>query len=319
MGNPDAFEQLVVNAGLRFAHSPTLSKIAHAPEDIAAFVGSLIGSVSGDPMAGLETLESDIDNRSDRMNSALNALVAALTKAKTDLQSKGISIPAAKENGPVQVAVPFDYLLETVDTAVEVVATRAAGNPNNQAVYDGIVGIRNPMATIIADPLNNAGNSIALGLDTFANKVLGWNNATAKLATSVKWDKNKKEPTAELASVSNSHPQLPGFSFDGATLEGFLLMPSRAKAGLRLRGVLLPALRANPITEAIIPGVAETAAETPLALTLDTSDGLTTGEGKDERISTPLRIPLPRFEVRQLVVFLPQDQHRVSVTLKVAA
>ena len=318
MADLSAFEQAVVKAGLGFAHSRLVSKTGEALKGAEEFVGSLIGVSSGTPKQRLNDLKPKIKTLAGQQAN-VTKLVAKLGEAATAIAAVASNLGAGGANGIIQAMDQLAIALAKADEAVELVATIAALGDKTSATYTDIAALPNRFVSFIATPASETGDVVAKAFDGFIELVLGWKHASAELAKALKWDKTKRELTSQIATVQVKGTPEKGFSFDGAKLEAFFLIPGQAKAGLRLSGTVQPGLRSDPMMKSIIPGEAETKAKTPLGLTLDSLDGLALGEGKNKRIVTPLRLSLPGFELRELAISQPENVDRIDLTAVVAA
>jgi len=94
-------------------------------------------------------------------------------------------------------------------------------------------------------------------------------------------------------------------NLDGVSVEAFFDYKTVAKAGVALRTNLRAGLRSEKLLEKIIPGEAPTADANAIAVTLDTKDGLTFGEGPNRKITLPVRFSFPGIEVREMAIARP--------------
>jgi hypothetical protein len=90
-----------------------------------------------------------------------------------------------------------------------------------------------------------------------------------------------------------------------------------------LRTNLRAGLRSDKLLEKIIPGEAPTANTNSIAVTLDTKDSLTFGEGPNRQITLPVRFSFPALELREMAIGRPvgkdENSGRIDLMVTIAA
>lgn len=314
----------LVQAVLAFAHSGIGKLTDTAFKDTGALVKALHDdSPSGTAKQRLDQLQTDIKNLADAGKKIVDAVQPEITKAKQAVQDiaaiLGKSPFTAADAG--QAATRLADVLRAFDNALDIVAKKVAEpEPTaaaKQAMEDQIRGITEPWKR----PFRNLAADLSQGFDALCHTVLGIDHAAAGLADHLEWNRQTFRVTAKLTQAAGA-TQLGPLRMDGASVEAFLSYQDPAKVGIVLKSNLQAGMRSDKLLEKIIPAEAPTADSDTVAITLDSHDGLTFGDGPNKRLTLPVRFSFPAVELRELAIALPDgpdaNSGHVDVTFTIA-
>jgi hypothetical protein len=314
----------LVQGVLAFAHSRAGVLTGTTFKDSEALVGALAAdpTAQGVAKARLEQLKTDIKNLSDvgkKIAEAIKPQVDQATKAVQDMGTELGKSPFTWE-AAAQAATRLGELLVAFDTALGIVAKKIAEpEPTpaaRQAMEDQVRGITEPWKK----PFRNLAADASQGFDALCHTLLGIDHSGASLADHLSWDRKTFRITAKLAQTKST--QLGSLGLDGASVEVFFSYKAPAKLGISVKSNLKAGLRGDKFLEKIIPGEAPTADSDSVAITLDTSDGLTFGDGPNKKLTLPVRFSFPAIELRELAIGLPdgpdKDSGRLDVIFTIA-
>lgn len=299
-------------------------------KDAGSLMASLADGVPGTTKPAFDRLRADIEANVD--------LVKPIV-AKIDQQTAVIKKMANESTADAAIA-PFTAMLAgriatrvgtavlAIDEAVSIVATELAKNAAGDVdtvLRDQLMGIWNPWA----QPFKDLGDGAGKIVDSLGKQVLGLDGASGDLAEVVKFDPVKFRLSATLAASGQRN--FGAFRLNETTLEAFLgfarrefVNPSEAQKlelveragkwwraddavlGVRVFTKVEPGLQQDPLLKAIMPGSSkEPKAITPTAITLDTTDGLSLGDGQgsgNERMVLPIQFNFPGVEIREVAL-----------------
>jgi len=313
----------LVQGVLAFARSGIGTLTDTAFKDTGALVKALHDdSQPGTVKARLDQLETDIKNLAAAGKKIVDAVQPEVSKAKQAVQDVaailGKSPFTAADSG--QAATRLADVLVAFDKALDIVAKKLAEpEPTpaaKQAMEDQIRGITEPWKR----PFRNLAAGLSQGFDALCHTVLGVDHAGASLADHLEWNRQTFRFTAKLTQAGAA--QLGLLRLDGASVEAFFSYQDPAKVGIVLKSKLQAGLRSDKLLEKIIPAEAPTADSDTVAVTLDTHDGLTFGDGPNKKITLPVRFSFPAVELRELAIALPDgpdaNSGRVDVMFTIA-
>jgi hypothetical protein len=308
---------------LAFGHSRAGQLTGSAFSDTGALVTSLFdSSPAGTSKTRLEQLKEDVKNLSAAAEPVINAVKPEVTKAKTAVQSMANELgtdPFTWE-AAARAATDLADVLIAFDASVDIIA-REVAKPEpteaaRQAMEDQIKGIKEPWIA----PFRGLAADAAKGFDAVCHSVLGIDNAKDQFAERLAWDHGQRRFTLKLERVNEGN--IGPLAFDGASVEAFFSYKTEANLGITVKSRLKAGLRGDKLLAKMIPGEAPAADTEPTAITLDTLNGLTFGEGKNHKIVLPVRFSFPGVELRELAIALPegkdQNSGRIDLMMTVA-
>ena len=317
----------LVQGCLGFAQSRAGGLVGGAFKDTGSLVGSLFDNApAGTAKDRLDQLKKDIDALKDAIKPVIEAIKSQIDAAKTavtnmanELKTDPFTFEAAG-----RAATELSYVLIAFDAALDIVADKLAAEepagPNRAAnvaaIKAAIKGIDEPWKA----PFQGLGADVTGAFDGFAKSVLGIDNGASKFAAELAWSRADKK--LALTLVSPGAQQLGPVNLDGARLEAFFAYQTKAMLGLTVKSKIKAGLRGDKLLEKIIPGEAPTADTEPTAVTLDSVNGITFGEGASHKLILPVRFSFPGLELREFAIALPdgpdKDSGRIDLMLTIA-
>ena len=317
----------LVQGCLGFAHSRAGDLVGTSFKDSGALVGSLFdNSPAGTAKDRLQTLKADIAAVKDEVKPLIDAIKPQIDQAKTavtnmanELGTNPFTFEAAG-----RAATELAFVLTAFDAALDIIADKLAAqepagpshDANAAAIRTAIKGIDEPWKA----PFRGLAAGATAAFDAFCHTVLGVDNGGAKFADQLAWSRPDKK--IALTLVAPGAQQLGPVSLDGARLEAFFSYLTVAKFGLTLKSKLQTGLRNDALLQKIIPGEAKSADTEPTAITLDSVDSLTFGEGKTHKLVLPVRFSFPGIELREFAIAKPdgpdKDSGRIDLMTTIA-
>jgi hypothetical protein len=313
----------LVKGSLAFAHSRAGELTQTSFKDAGSLAGSLFdGSPAGTAKQRLDQLKKDIANLEAAVKPVVDAVkpkakdaADAVGRMATELSTNPFTWEAAG-----RAATELAYVLIALDEAVDIIADKIAEpEPTpaaRQSVRDQIRGISEPWKA----PFRNLAANASKTFDDLCKKLLDIDQAGSRFAAGLEWSRADKKLSMKLENAAAR--ALGPLSFDGASVETFFQYKDAAKLGIALKANLKAGLRGDKFMEKIVAGQQATADTKSTAITLDTKDGLTFGEGPNRRLVLPVRISAPGIEVRQFAIARPEgaqaDSGRIDLMLTIA-
>ncbi len=311
-----------------FAHSRAGELVGDSFSGSGALVASLFDGTSGTTKQAFKKLKEDID----ALSPLIEDLVEKLEKQIKDGKDAVTEIAGELGHDPfgagevLRALTALGKLLVAYDQAIticaETLAEQTEANVANraakvEAIKAEINGIHAPIKKLFS----GLGGDAVDAFDRLAKFVLDEDNAASRMEELTKWDYAEKKLTMKFVAVGSSGVK--PLNFDGASLEGFFQYKDEPKIGLAIRTKIKAGLRSDKMLEKIMPGEPPTADSDPVAITLDTTDGLTFGSGKDKRLVLPMRFAFPGVELREFAIEQPADdnvenRNRINVVFTVA-
>lgn len=312
----------LVKGSVSFAHSRAARLTATTFKDAGSLVGSLFdGAPPGNGKTRLQQLKADIAALKDEakpiieaVNPKAKAAADAVSKMAAELATSPFTMEAAG-----RAATELAYALIALDEAILVIADKVSKSepePGRASMKNDIANIAEPWKAPFAELGANASQSF----DVMCKTLLDIDQAGQRFAQQLKWSRPDKKLSLVLQKIGNKSLHA-NFAFDGASVEAFFQFKDTAKLGIALKANLDVGLTGDPFLAKIMPG--KTAASTTsTAITLDTKDGLTFGEGPNRRVVLPMRLKAPGIELRQFAIARPEqgevDEGRVHFMVTVA-
>ncbi len=313
---------VLVQRALEFAHLRAGDLVSTTFKDAGSFVGSLAHSA---PLARdkqqLQQLETDIKNAVAAIKPVVDAIKLQIDKCVAAINDIGSIVSASpfKAEMAGQAAIRLADIPVAFDAALGIVADKIAEPEHDPAkhkqIVDRIRGITEPWKS----PFVGLAADASQAFDALCHTLLGIDHAGANLADHLDWDRQAFRITAKL--VQAGPQQLGPIGFDGTSVEAFLNYHTPAKLGVTVKSNLKAGLRSDLLLQKIIPAEASTADSDSVAITLDTKDGLTFGDGPNKRLTVPVRFSFPGVELRELAIALPAGQEgsgRIDVMFTIA-
>ena len=309
---------------LGFAQSRAADLTGDSFSDAGSLVASLFdGSPPGTAKQRLEKLKEDIKNLTDAVKPLVNAVKPKVEAGKNavvamanELGTDPFTMAAA-----ARATTELAKLLRALDEAMDLIADEIAKpspQPERDSIRKAIKGIKEPWIR----PFRSMAQDATELFDSFCEMVLGVENAGDKLQDLLEWDDANKRLSVELVAVGVQSPT-PAIAFDDASIDAFLSFKTDIRLGLQLNTKLKAGMRGDKLLEKIMPGQPPTADSESVAITLDTTDGITLGD-KDSKITLPVRFSFPGVELREFALALPVDDNekrkgRMDITMTFAA
>lgn len=313
----------LVKGSLAFAHSRAGDLTKTSFKDAGSLAGSLFdGSPQGSAKQRLNQLKQDIKDLKAAVQPVVDAIkpkakdaADAVGRMATELGTDPFTWEAAG-----RTATELAYVLIALDEAIDIIADKIAEpEPTpaaRQSMKDQIRGISEPWKA----PFRNLAAGVSKTFDDLCKKVLNIDQAGSQFATRLEWSRADRKIAMRLENAAAR--ALGPLSFDGASIEAFFQYKDAAKLGIALKANLKAGLRGDKFLEKIIAGQSATADTKGTAITLDTKDGLTFGEGPNRRLVLPVRLSLPGVELRQFAIARPEGAQanggRIDLMLTVA-
>jgi hypothetical protein len=307
---------------LGFAHSRVGDMTGTTFNDTGSLVTSLFDhSPLGTAKTRLDQLKRDVDSLSAAAQPVIDAVKPEVAKAKLavgnmarELETAPFSLEAAG-----RAATELAYVMIALDVVAKKIAEPEPGEAARRDLENQIRGIREPWIA----PFRGMAAGASAGFDALCNTVLGVDRAGTKFADLLIWSREQKKLTLTLSAAgARSIDALEAddvLSFDEASVEAFFSYKDTAKVGVVLRTRLKAGLRGDKLLAKIIPGEKPTADSESIAITLDTKDGLTFGDGPNRTLVLPVRVSLPGIELRELAIALPEGKDgRIDIMATVA-
>jgi hypothetical protein len=301
----------LIKGCLGFAHSRAGDLVASSFDDTGSLVASLFdNSPEGTTKARFAKLKTDVAAVEDSIKPLIAAIQPEIGKAKTAVTAMAAELAtnpftfeaagrAATELGDVLTA--WDAALDKIaDKLAEQEPAGPSHDANVASQTAAIKGIDEPWKK----PFRGMAEAVTKGFDAFCHAVLGVDHASADIAQRLVWSRVDDRLAVHLVAVGPR--QLGPLGLDGASVEAFFAFKTDAILGVTLKAKLKAGLRSDKLLQKIIPGEAPTADSEPTAVTLDSQNGLTFGEGKSHKLVLPARFSFPGIELREFAIALPE-------------
>jgi hypothetical protein len=296
----------LAKGSLAFAHSRAGDLTQTSFKDAGSLVGSLFdGSPAGTAKQRLDQLKTDIKNADlavkplvDAITLKAKAAVDAANRLATQIGTNPFTLEAAG-----RAATELASVLIALDDAMGVVADTIAKpeptTPAYQSMRDQILGIGEPWKA----PFRNLAANASQAFDDLCQTVLDIDQAGNQFASQLTWSRADKRLSLKLQKAAGK--ALGPLQFDGASVEAFFAYKDTAKLGIAIKANLKAGLGGDKFLAAIVPDQNATANTTGTAITLDTKDGLTFGDGPNRSLVLPVRLSVAGIELRQFAIALP--------------
>lgn len=308
--------------------------------DTGSLVDTLGDGVPTTVKAAYDKLKADLEADVDLVKPIKKAIDAQITligkMASESITDAGTASFTAAEAG--RIAVRIGTALLAIDAAVGIVATELSRDQAGTVVpatRDALLGIWNPWVKPFTDLADGAGKLV----DSLGTQVLGVEHATKSLGDSLTFDRDTFRLSAKLTGTGERDFGV--LRLDETSLEAFLgfnrvqfLNPTEAQKadlverdgtwwqadqavfGVRLTVSIRPGLQGDPLLKAIMPGAGDPQPITPTALTLDSANGFSLGDGQgagNEKLVLPVQFGFPAVEIREVALGIVRNaQHEMS-------
>jgi hypothetical protein len=297
----------LAKGSLAFAHSRAGDLTQASFKDAGSLVGSLFdNSPAGTAKLRLDQLKTDIKNVElavkpvvDAITPKAKAAVDAANRMATEIGTNPFTLEAAG-----RAATELASVLIALDEAIGIVADKIAEpEPTpaaRQSMRDQILGIGEPWRA----PFRNLAANASQSFDALCKTVLDIDQAGNQFASLLTWSRADKRLSFKLQKAARK--ALGPLQFDGASVEAFFAYQDTAKLGIAIKANLKAGLTGDKFLAAIVPAQNATADTSGTAITLDTKDGLTFGDGPNRRLVLPVRLSAPGIELRQFAIARPE-------------
>ena len=264
------------------------------------------GAPAGIGKTRLGQLHQDIQDGDAAVQLVVDA-IASKAKAAADAVARMVADIATVPftfNAATQAASELAIVLGALDDAIEVIARNVAAPEAaaaQQSMVDQVHGIAEPWKS----PFRGLAPNASQAFDALCSKVLGVNQAGSRLQSDLAWNRADKKLSLKFENAAGRTIDL--LPYDGASVEAFFAYKDTAKLGIAIRANLKPKLSGDAFLAAILGGPDATATTSGTAITLDTKDGLTFGDGPNRRLILPVQLSLPAIQLRQFAIGLPPD------------
>ncbi|HEX4668184.1 MAG TPA: DUF6603 domain-containing protein, partial [Chthoniobacterales bacterium] len=310
----------LVKGTLAFGQTRAAGFVADAFKDTGSFVAALAEdpvAKTPDTKSRFETLKQDIADANDAAQPVITAIEPKITLAQqaiarmvTELATNPFTIEAA-----ARAATELSVVLRAVDEALLIVADEISSDKDGKnpdpVIRNAIAGMAEPWKR----PFRNLGAGTKTAFDDVAKQLLGVDNASQRFADLVRFDRPQKLLEIRFANTGRKTLGL-SLAIEQAELFAFLSYAQDAVVGIKLNTKLSAGLRADKLVEQVIPGGADPEAESSL-ITLDSDRGLSFGEGKNRKLTLPVRFSAPGVELREFAIGLPGDESEAGDRLEV--
>ncbi|HWH95694.1 MAG TPA: DUF6603 domain-containing protein [Baekduia sp.] len=318
--------------------------------DAGSLMASLADGVPNNTKPAFDKLKADIEADVDLVKPIIKAIEAQtklIAKMATDsIADANTANFTAAEAG--RIAVRIGTALLAIDQAVRIIASelsKDAGGNVNEAQREALMGIWNPWV----QPFKDIGDGAGKLLDSLGDQVLGVPKATKELGDVLSFDRDKFRLAAKL--VATGERDFGVLRLNEAQLEAFLgfarrefVNPSEAQKlelverdnkwwradeavfGVRIFTIIKPGLQSDPLLKKIMPGSSDPQTLKPTAITLDSVDGLSLGDGQgsgNEKLVLPIQFNFPAVEIREVALGIVRNPARevsgLEITTVIAA
>lgn len=325
-----------------FAASRLGNAAATSWKDSGSLMGSLVDGVPNTCKPAFDKLKSDIEGAVDIVKPIIKKIdsqTALIGKMATESVADADATDFTPEMA-ARIAARIGTALIAIDEAVLIVATEVskdAGGTVNPTLRDQLMGIWNPWAKPFKDLGDGAGKAIdALG------ELVGLDDATGELAKLLTFDRAKFRLAALIATMDEVNFGV--MRLNETKLEAFLefaqtqfINPSEAQKadlverdgkwwyadaavfGFRIWTIIKPGLQEDPLLKQIMPGSAAPTTTKPTAITIDTANGFSLGDGQgagNERLVLPIQFNFPAVEIREVALGVVRNPAREMTGLE---
>lgn len=309
----------LVRGYLAFVNSRAVEMSGTTLKDSASLVGA-VGDGPSARKAALATLKEDIQTLKPAGKVVSDKLVPRITAAAAAIGKLGAAIAAEPFDlaSATACAVHLGNLITELDGALTAIADAVApgATPEEKAAHDEIAGMFAPLLSPFSDFAGGAADSFNAVI-----AALGVTDDAKKMAKAMKWDRAKGLLSAKVGNTGQ-FSQGP-LTLEDTSFEAFLDLLAGPKLGIAMHTKMSASVRGDTLMAKIIPGEPPTKDKTAVAVTLDTKDGLTLGEGPNKRITLPLRWAVGGVELREMAISQPalknaSDKARIDITTTIA-
>jgi hypothetical protein len=317
----DVWSELVRGA-LAFVQSRAGELTQSTFKDAAGLVATLFaGAPAGIARTRLDQLRAAIQGADPGVQSVVDAIAPkakAASDAATRMAGKLGTVPFTLDVATA-AAGELATVLTSLDDAIGIVATQIAA-PDPAPAQPSMISQVRAIAEPWRAPLRGLAPNATQGLDSVCSAVLGINQAGSKLQSDLTWDRVAKRIALKLQAPAAR--AIGPLAYDSASVEPFFAYDDTPKLGVSIRANLKTSLAGDAFLQAILPAQNATAQTSNTAITLDTQNGLTFGDGPNRRLVLPVQLSAPGIVLRQFAIALPQGADatsgRVDVTFSIA-
>lgn len=308
----------LVKGTLAFGHTRAAGFVGDAFKDTGSFVAALANdpvAQTPDTKSRFETLKQDIKDAKASVQPVVDAIEKQIKDAKEAIAKMAVELgtdPFTIE-AAARAATELAFVLKAVDEALLIIADKISRDKNNvvqPAIKDAIAGMTEPWKR----PFRSIGAGTKTAFDDVAKQLLDVNNASQGLANLVTFDRAQRLLKVSFAKAAKK--TFGPLSIEQTELFAFLSYEKDAVVGVKLNTKLSAGLRSDKMVEKVIPGGADPTAESSL-ITLDSDRGLSFGEGKNRKLTLPVRFSTPGVELREFAIGLPGDEGEAKDRLEI--
>ncbi len=310
-----------------FAHSRAGDLVGSSFNDTGSLVASLFDGTEGTTKAAFAALKADIDALVPLVTALVAAIQTDIDKGKAAVTEMAAEIAKTpfQADELARALTALGKLLVAYDSAIgkcaEKLAEQTPPGPGRDAKVKQIKDEINGMNAPIKKLFSNIGNGVIDGFNELVSLVLGIDNASTKLEDKLEW--NYAEKRLSLTFLQLAPKSVPPLNFDGGHLEAFFQYKTDFRAGIEITTNMKAGLRSDKLLEKIMPGQPPTADSEGVAITIDTTDGITFGSGPNKRLVLPVRFAWPGLELREFAMEQPATDNvdannRINVVFTVA-
>lgn len=308
-------------------------------KDAGSLMDALTDDVPNNVEPAFTQLKADI-----KAASAIVEEIAKKIEKQTTLIGKMASDSIADANAGTftaaeagRIATRIGTALIAIDEAVRIVAKALASG--NAQLENALMEAWNPWVK----PFQDLGAGTGKVIDSLASQVLDIDDATKKLGDVVTFDRDKFRLAAKLAATGSKDFGV--MKLNQMELEAFLGFarvefknPSEAQKaelverdnkwwradeavfGVRIFSIVEPGLLNDPVLKKIMPGSSDPQTIRPTAVTLDSAEGFSLGDGEgsgNEKLVLPIQFNFPAVEIREVALGIVRNPAREVTGLEV--
>jgi hypothetical protein len=307
---------------LAFAQSRAGALTQSTLKDAAGLVTALVtGAPAGVAKTRLDQLRVAIQASDPAVQSVVDAITPkakAASDAAAQMAATIGSIPFALDTAAA-AAGELATILTSLDDAIGIVATQVAA-PDPAPAQPSMISQVRAIAEPWRVPFRGLAPNATQALDSLCSTVLGINQAGSRLQTDLVWDRVAKRVALKLQAAASRN--IGPLAYDSASVEPFFAYADTPTLGISIRANLKTSLAGDAFLQAILPAQNATAQTSNTAITLDTQNGLTFGDGPNRQLVLPVQLSTPGIVLRQFAIGLPPGADatsgRIDVTFSIA-
>ena len=307
---------------LAFTHTHADAITTTTFKDTGSLIQSLLDqSPPGVAKARLEQLKNAVIALTEETKPVIDAVELEAAKAKTAVANMATELatnpfaPDAASRAATELANVILALEAAIDIIAKNIAAPEPSAADRQNLEDAVSGIKEPWIASF-----RGGAATSAGFDSLCKTLLRIDNAGKQFVNGLAWSRDNKRLALTLSSAETV--KIDALNFDDTSVEAFFDYKTDAKVGVAVRTNLRAGLGGDKLLEKIIPDPGAAASTNSIAVTLDSKDGLTFGDGPNREITLPARFNSAGVEIREMAISRPigkqENDGSIDLTVTIA-